>query len=321
PVFEGPLDLLLHLIAKHELNILDLPVAFVTEKYLGYLELMKELNLDVASEYLVMAAKLIHIKSKMLLPAPPSDQEEEAEEEQIDPREDLIRRLLEYQKYKRAADQLGSREIAGRDVFTRTAEVEEAEGPAPLAPIDLFKLLDAFQGVMKRLSGAHAFNIDAERISIQERITQIVDTLSEKKNCTFDDLFAAARHKYDVVVTFLAILEMTKMRLLRIYQPDSLGTLHLEHRLLDPTVATYPPPTGAEAAPTSDVSVPQAADVPVEAMRENALEPAEFAPPADADNDGAVADELESPDAAVSEGQDDEGFDGLRTEETGESYS
>ena len=127
PHFEGPLDLLLHLCQKHELDILDIPIAFVTEKYLEYLAVMQLMQLDVAAEYLVMAATLAHIKSKMLLPAPPPGQEDEADpEDEIDPREALIKRLLEYQKYKQAGEELAARGVAGRDVFLRGAPVEEA---------------------------------------------------------------------------------------------------------------------------------------------------------------------------------------------------
>jgi segregation and condensation protein A len=231
PVFEGPLDLLLHLTRKHELDILDLPIAFVTEKYLEYLGLMKKLNLDVASEYLVMAATLAHIKSKMLLPTPPSDQDDDGEEE-IDPRQELIRRLLEYQKYKQVAEELGSRGIAGRDVFPRGIPAPQAEGPAPLADIGLFKLLDAFQKVLKRAQKDLSFEIDAERISIQERMTQIVDRLKGVKNCQFEHLFEDVITTYDIVVTFLAVLEMAKMRMMRVYQQDPEAAIYLEYRVV-----------------------------------------------------------------------------------------
>lgn len=254
PVFEGPLDLLLHLISKHELDILDLPIAFVTEKYLQYISLMKQLNLDVASEYLVMAAKLAHIKSKMLLPAPPSDQEDEAEEEG-DPREELIRRLLEYQKYKLAAEDLGSRALAGRDVFMRGTPAPEAEGPAPLAETSLFELLDAFQRVLDRVRGDLAFEVTAERISIQERISQITERLQGKRSVAFDDLFDEVRTTYDVVVTFLAILEMAKMRMMRIYQREPHAPIHLEYRVLDADA-------GAEGEDGPIDEVPTAGDEP-----------------------------------------------------------
>jgi segregation and condensation protein A len=229
PSFEGPLDLLLHLIQKHELDILDLPIAFVVERYLEYLTVMENLDLDVASEYLVMAATLAHIKSKMLLPPDPSQADEEAEaEEEIDPRAELIRRLLEYQKYKHAAEQLLARGVAGRDVFTRGMEAPEATGPAPLASIGLFKLLDAFQAVLKRANQEMAFEITAEGVSIQDRMAVLTERLRGRRHCSFDELFEDVRSVYEVVVTFLAILEMAKRRLTRIYQADVLAPIHLE---------------------------------------------------------------------------------------------
>src|SRR3954454_7293182 len=152
PSFEGPLDLLLHLCQKHELNILDIPIGFVTEKYLEHLAVMTLMNLDVASEYLVMAATLAHIKSKMLLPAPPPGQEDEETEDEEDPRESLIRRLLEYQKYKKAGEDLAARGVAGRDVFQRGSSIDEAvqTGLPPLAQVPLFSLLEAFQNVLSK---------------------------------------------------------------------------------------------------------------------------------------------------------------------------
>jgi segregation and condensation protein A len=229
PSFEGPLDLLLHLIQKHELDILDLPIAFVVERYLAYLTVMERLDLDVASEYLVMAATLAHIKSKMLLPPDPSRADEESDAvEEIDPRAELIKRLLEYQKYKDAAEQLLARGVAGRDVFTRGMEAPEAMGPAPLASIGLFKLLDAFQAVLKRANQELAFEITAEGVSIQDRMSQLTERMRARKRCTFDELFEDTRSIYDVVVTFLAVLEMAKRRLARVYQADALAPIHLE---------------------------------------------------------------------------------------------
>jgi segregation and condensation protein A len=242
PMFEGPLDLLLHLIKRHELDVLDLPIAFVTARYLDYLQMMQELDLDVASEYLLMAATLAHIKSKMLLPAAPSDNLEEQEEGYLaDPRAELIRRLLEYQKYKAAAGQLGSRSLAGRDVFPRGLSAPEAQGPAPLAGIDLYKLLDAFQGILKRIQGRVALEVTAETITIHERISQLSDLLRVKRNCVFEELFEAARSRYEVIVTFLALLEMTKLRITRIYQADPTSALHVQYALLDADAPTIPP--------------------------------------------------------------------------------
>jgi segregation and condensation protein A len=234
PSFEGPLDLLLHLIQKHELDILDLPIAFVTERYLEYVRVMERLDLDVAGEYLLMAATLAHIKSKMLLPSVPADQAEEGPgEEEVDPRAELIRRLLEYQKYKAAAEELGARGVAGRDVFLRGVGAPEASGPVPLAGIGLFELLDAFRRVLERAKKDLSFEVTADGISIQERMTQLVDHLRERRHCTFDALFDDTTTVYDIVVTFLAILEMAKRRLARLYQSGPSAPIHVEYRVLD----------------------------------------------------------------------------------------
>lgn len=226
--FEGPLDLLLHLIQSHELDILDLPIAFITEKYLEYLALMRELALDVVSEYLVMAATLAHIKSKMLLPAPPEGQDDEAPEDQLDPREELVRRLLEYQKYKAAAEELAGRGLAGRDVFTRGAPAEQAEGDAPLGGMTLFQLLDAFNRVLKRANAEFSREITAERITIQDRIQEILDLLKERRRVLFEELFEGYLTTYDLVVTFLAMLEMGKQKLLRLFQTEPCAPIYLE---------------------------------------------------------------------------------------------
>jgi segregation and condensation protein A len=243
PQFQGPLDLLLHLIQKHELDILDLPIAFVTERYLAYLSLMQQLDLDVASEYLLMAATLAHIKSRMLLPPDPTAAEEDAveEEDDVDPRAELIRKLLEYQKYKSAAEELGARGIAGRDVFFRGIPVEYAQGPAPLAEVGLFALLDAFQKVLARKQVDLSREISVERISISERMSQITERLAMLRRTTFDELFEDVRTTYEVVVTFLALLEMAKMRLLRVYQTDAYGTLYLESAVADAGVPADTP--------------------------------------------------------------------------------
>lgn len=251
PNFEGPLDLLLHLIRKHELDILDLPIAFITDKYLEYLELMGILNLDVAAEYLVMAATLAHIKSKMLLPRPPLDQDEE-EGDEIDPRAELIRRLLEYQKYKRVAEDLRERPIAGRDVFSRGCPPPTADGLPPLAQVGVFKLLDALKKIAARLHADLSLEVDAERISIQERITDLVDLLRKRRRCRFDELFEGVSTSYELVVTFLALLEMAKMRLASIYQTDHEQPIYLEYKLLD--AAGEPLVPGDLEQPTSDVA-------------------------------------------------------------------
>ncbi|HEX7601419.1 MAG TPA: segregation/condensation protein A [Polyangiaceae bacterium] len=235
PSFEGPLDLLLHLCQKHELNILDIPIGFVTSKYLEYLSIMTLMNLDVASEYLVMAATLAHIKSKMLLPAPPPGQEDDAFLEEEDPREALIRRLLEYQKYKEAGANLGARGVTGRDVFPRGAPVEDAEpqGLAPLAEVPLYALVEAFQRVLAKTKVKLAHDIVPDRVSITERIHELVDKLQLRKRMTFEELFDDAISRSDLVITFLALLEMSKLRLTRLFQTEPLAPLYVEATGID----------------------------------------------------------------------------------------
>lgn len=232
PEFEGPLDLLLHLCQKHELDILDIPIGFVTEKYLEYLAVMQLVQLDVAAEYLLMAATLAHIKSKMLLPAPPPGQEDDALEEEEDPREALIRRLLEYQKYKQAAADLAGRGIAGRDVFTRGAPAPEAihAGLPPLAEVSLYALVEAFQKVLDRAKVKISHDITAERLTLSDRIQELASVLQTRKRLPFDELFQGPGpfSRFDLVITFLAILEMTRLRMTRIFQADALGSIWIE---------------------------------------------------------------------------------------------
>ena len=253
PTFEGPLDLLLHLIEQHELDIKDIPIAFVAAKFVEYIVLMEELNIDVASEYLVMAATLIHIKSKMLLPVVPADQDDD-EEEGLDPRAELVRRLLEYQKYKQAAEQLGGGDVLGRDVFVRGLPAPSVEGPAPLAGLSLFKLLDAFQSVLSRATVKVDHQIDLERFSITDRINQLVDLLQLHKRCTFEQLFEGASSRIDLIITFLALLEMTRLRMTRLEQEAPLEPITIELSLVDAGVME-------EAALAAEASFrPKAAD-------------------------------------------------------------
>lgn len=238
PVFEGPLDLLLHLIQQHEIDIFDIPIAFITQKYVEYVTLMQDINIDVASEYLVMAATLTHIKSKMLLPASPDDEDEEDDIE-LDPRAELVRRLLEYQKYKEAAEQLGDRSILGRDVFTRGAPAPSVDGPAPLAPVGLFKLLDAFQAVLKRAKQTADHQIDVDRFSISDRINELSDILRERRRVGFEDLFSKDQTRGDLIVTFLALLEMTRVRLIRLMQAGPLEPISIELAVDDDSSTEY----------------------------------------------------------------------------------
>jgi segregation and condensation protein A len=234
PIFEGPLDLLLHLVKKHELNILDIPIAFITEKYTAYIRLLDELNIDVASEYLVMAATLVHLKSRMLLPNPPEDDTEEgSDDSDFDPRAELVRRLLEYQKYKLAAEELSLRNLLGRDVFPRGSSDEVASGQPGLEAVSMFKLLDAFQSVLERTQQNKEHHIDFERFSITEKISELSDLLALKKRLVFHEIFAERFSRAELIMTFLAILEMTRLRLTQLTQDGPLAPIYISLRVSD----------------------------------------------------------------------------------------
>jgi segregation and condensation protein A len=241
PQFEGPLDLLLHLIQKHEIDIFDIPISFVTERYLDYVELMQRLDLDIAAEYLVMAATLAHIKSRMLLPASPADDTDvPVDPESLeDPREALVRRLLEYQKFRSAAEELAARGVAGRDIFPRGADIDiDDPGMSTLAEIPLFALLDAFEKLLKRRKLRISHEVTHERVSIAERIQEIVTSLRIIRTALFEDLFDGDQTQIDLVVTFLALLEMTRLRMTRLYQTDPLEPLHVTLVLTDVDLPT-----------------------------------------------------------------------------------
>jgi segregation and condensation protein A len=227
PQFEGPLDLLLHLITKHELDIIDIPIGFITEKYLEYLSLMEELSIDIASEYLVMAATLAHIKSKMLLPTPPADQDDGLDDGPEDPRAELVRRLLEYQKYKAAALDLSDQSMFGQDVFGRAPLEEQPKGPAPLAQVSVFSLIDAFHRIVARRKIRVDHEVDLDRISITERITELMDALRQKGSCTLEALLPDHLEKSDIIITLLALLEMTRLRMTRLSQSEPLAPIHV----------------------------------------------------------------------------------------------
>src|SRR5712692_8648583 len=205
--YEGPLDLLLHLIKKNEVNIYDIPIAIITAQYLDTIQLMQELDLDVAGEYLVMAATLIHIKSKMLLPRPETAAGVEGEEE--DPRDALVRRLLEHQKFRAAAGLLHEREQVRSAQWLRPdGRVAEIAGEdyEPELEVDLFSLLSAFQAVVQRAKQRPRVLLPPEQISIEARIEQLLDRLSETAACGFEELFADAADRAALIVTFLALL-------------------------------------------------------------------------------------------------------------------
>ena len=249
-VFEGPLDLLLHLVKKHELSILDIPISFVTEKYLEYLDNMAALDIDVAGEYLLMAATLCHIKSRELLPThegleddEPSDGEY-GEDANLDPRADLIKRLLEYQKYKEAAHKLGDQPVVGRNVWSRGSATEDAvaedvdpDAIAPLAAVPVLKLIEAFDRVMRQAKLKVSHNVVIDRLTLSQKIAELTDRLEQEVRFPFSSMFSFIRDgkprvlaevKHEAVVTFLALLEMAKLRLIAITQPEGEPEIMIE---------------------------------------------------------------------------------------------
>ena len=227
--FEGPLDLLLHLIKTHEVDIYDIPISLITQQYLDYIDLMQEMNLDVAGEFLIMAATLIHIKSRMLLPRPDPAQEDPEE----DPREALMRRLLEHQKFKAAAELLHERETLRSAQWTRAdgpiAEIA-GEAPEPEIVVDLFSLISAFRAVVERSKQRPQLYLPGEQIAIEDRIEQLLARLSETEACGFEDLFADVQTRTGLVVTFLALLEMIRLKLVRVFQSDTIGPIRVYKR-------------------------------------------------------------------------------------------
>ena len=224
-IFEGPLDLLLHLIKQNEVDIYDIPISAITAQYLEYLEMMKTLNLEVAGEFLLMAATLIHIKSKMLLPF--SEEASEEEEEGGDPRQELIRRLLEYQKYKEASAQLEQMRILGRDTFTKGQMPTEGLEEEGLVNLSLFDLLGALKEVLAKAPKTISFDVTLEHITIADRINFIMELLGKEKSITFFSLFPSDSSRAMIVTTFLAMLELTKMKMIRIYQSEQDGVIRL----------------------------------------------------------------------------------------------
>jgi len=227
--FEGPLDLLLHLIKTNEVNIYDIPIALITSQYIEYIDLMQEMNLDVAGEFLVMAATLIHIKSRMLLPRPDPKQEDPEE----DPREALMRRLLEHQKFKAAAELLHERETLRSAQWTRAdGPITEIAGepPEPEIEVDLFSLISAFRAVVERAKARPKLYLPSEQIPIEDRIEQLMSRLSETEACGFEDLFDDVQTKAGLVVTFLAVLEMIRLKLIRVFQTGVVGPIRIYKR-------------------------------------------------------------------------------------------
>jgi len=227
--FDGPLDLLLFLIRRNELDISDIPIVLITQQYLDVVQLLQELNLDVAGEFLVMAATLIHIKSRMLLPRPDPAQEDPAE----DPREALVRRLLEHQRFKAAAELLHEKEIQRSAMWHRpdgrVADVV-GEAPEPEIEVDLFSLMAAFRQVLERARQRPRVILPPEQMPIETRIEQLLARLSETDACGFEELFADVQTRAGMIVTFLALLEMIRLKMVRVYQQGNFGAIRVYKR-------------------------------------------------------------------------------------------
>ncbi len=231
--FTGPLDLLLHLIKKHEVEITDIPIAEITAQYLAVVDALQILNLDRAGEFLLMAATLLHIKSRMLLPQVVDDGGEEDPEE--DPRAELVRRLLEYQKYKDAAEQLDRMPQLNRDLFARSAPAPEVlEGEeGEIVAVGLYDLVEALQQLLKERPEPLTHDIYPEHLSVADRISGIMTALQNGQSLAFTELFAASASRQEIVVTFLATLELVKLRLVRLLQSQRFGVIWLTQAVLE----------------------------------------------------------------------------------------
>jgi segregation and condensation protein A len=221
-VFEGPMDLLIHLIRKNEVDIYDIPVALITEQYLAYLDWMQRLNIDNVGDFLLMASTLAHIKSRMLLPSHGIEDEEE------DPRLELVRPLAEYLRIRSAAEALAKRNLLGDTIFTRKATPKGlVDEDQDTIQVGLFELIDAFQRILQKAGQDHRVELAADEISVKDRMNDILVMAEEKGSLTFDELFGATIEKRFVIVTFLALLELMKLSLIRVAQSAQSGVIRL----------------------------------------------------------------------------------------------
>lgn len=247
-IFEGPLDLLLHLIKKNEVDIYDIPIALITSQYLEYLDLMKSFNIEVAGEFLVMAATLTKIKSRMLLPSLAPEEEEEEE----DPRMAIVRPLLEHMKLKDLAEALERRAVLDRDVFVRTPSLsglDLGEEEGELVEASLFDLMDAFRRLVSRLEPGPGLEITLEAKSLEERITEIIEALKEKGQTTFEELSSRDQSRGALILTFLAVLELARLGLLRLFQHPVSLVITIFYTQTSPLVPLEPAAPGAEPGP------------------------------------------------------------------------
>lgn len=221
--FEGPLDLLLYLIRRQNLDVLNIPIAEITRQYMEYIELMKELRLELAAEYLVMAAMLAEIKSRMLLPRPPL-----AEGEEQDPRAELVRRLQEYERYKQAAEDLDALPRVGRDVFQAAAEMGDHKVVRLVPDVGMQELLFAFKDVLHRAAMYSHHHVQLEPLSVRQRMSEMLVALQDCEFREFSALFTPEEGRRGVVVTFLALLELLKQQLIELVQAETLGPIHVK---------------------------------------------------------------------------------------------
>lgn len=223
--FEGPLDLLLYLIKKQNLDILDISIADITRQYMGYIELMQELRLELAAEYLLMAAMLAEIKSRLLLPRPASSEEED------DPRAELVRRLKEYEQFKQAAEQIDQMPRMGRDFFQVTVPSSEIQPLKRLAPLHLQELLGALQDALARASLRSPHLVQREPLSVRERMSHVLSQLQNGGFLSFSQLFTVNEGRLGVVVSFIAILELLKQATIEIVQEQPYSPIHVRARI------------------------------------------------------------------------------------------
>ena len=221
-IFEGPMDLLIHLIRKNEVDIYDIPIALITEQYLAYLEWMQMLNIDNVGDFLLMASTLAHIKSRMLLPSHGIEDDEE------DPRLELARPLAEYLRIRSAAEALARRDLLGDTVFARRAKPRDLGDEEPdTVQVGLFELIDAFQRILQRAGRDHRVELAADEISVKDRMNDILAVVEERGSLTFDELFDTSVEKRFFIVTFLALLELMKLNLIRVAQSAQSGVIRL----------------------------------------------------------------------------------------------
>jgi len=221
--FEGPLDLLLYLIRKQNLDVLDIPIAEITRQYMEYVELMRTARLELAAEYLVMAAMLAEIKSRMLLPRPA-----ESAGEEEDPRAQLVRRLQEYERYRQAAEDIDDRPRVGREVHLTVVEFDHRPVKRAEPNVSLFELLDAFRDVLQRAEMYRHHRVIMEALSVRERMTQILSRVNAESFLNFEALFEPREGRMGVVVTFMALLELLKESLLVLVQNEPFAPIHVK---------------------------------------------------------------------------------------------